>query len=187
MTNLKETHLNSTHIFKGRLLDVWSDEVKLPNGHNSVREYIKHPGAVVIIPVLPNDSLLLIRQFRYPMSELEIELPAGKIDEDESLDETANRELKEETGYISNKLTRLAEIHPCIGYSNERMWLYLAEDLTEVGAEPDPDEFVELMPLSLDECIAMLKRGEIKDTKTIVGLFWAEKILNGKWSPQQTK
>lgn len=184
LKNLTEKNASSTHIFKGKLLDVWSDEVHLPGGGKSVREYIKHPGAVVMIPVLPDGKILLIRQFRYPMGEVEIELPAGKIDPGESLLETVHRELEEETGYRARKVTRLVEIHPCIGYSTERMWIFLAEDLTHCQPNTDQDEFIELLPTELSTCLDWVYSGRIKDIKATIGIFWAEKVLSGRWTPQ---
>ena len=130
MSNLKETCLSSEHIYKGNFLDVWKDKVELPNGKTSSREYIKHPGAVVIIPVLPDRKIGLIRQYRYPMEMEQIELPAGKLDKNEGHLDTAKRELEEEIGYRANSMKEITEIHPCIGYSDERMWIYLAEGLT---------------------------------------------------------
>lgn len=182
MKDLSETKLSSDHIFKGKLLDVWSDQVQLPDGGESVREYIKHPGAVVMIPILPDGKILLIQQFRYPLGEVEIELPAGKIDSGESLRETVYRELEEETGYQTQKMTLLGEIHPCIGYSTERMWIFLAEDLVESTPGRDHDEFIELLPTELSDCLEWIQSGTIKDIKAIIGIFWAEKILSGEWT-----
>ena len=178
MKDLTESKVFSEQIFSGRLLDVRRDEVSLPEGGTSVREYIRHPGAVVMIPILPDGKILLIRQFRYPM---------GKIDPGEELEETLQRELKEETGYKAGKTTFITEIHPCIGYSNERMWLYLAEDLQYSEATGDEDEFIELMPTGLDDAMAMVQSGEITDVKAVIGLFWAEKVLKGQWKPSQAK
>lgn len=177
MSELKESQLSSTHIFTGKLLDIWSDEVRLPNGKTSVREYIRHPGAVVMIPVLPDRRIALIRQFRYPVGQVEIELPAGKIDPGESLEETVQRELQEETGYRTGKITRLTEIHPCIGYSDERMWVYLAEELEAAEVKTDDDEFIEMMPTPLEQATQMVWNGEITDVKTIIGLLWAQRLL----------
>ncbi|MFQ6673812.1 MAG: NUDIX domain-containing protein [Fidelibacterota bacterium] len=181
MKDLTEKQVSSTHIFTGKLLDVWSDLVSLPDGGTSVREYIKHPGAVVMIPVLPDGKILLIRQFRYPLGEVEIELPAGKIDPGESLLETVHRELEEETGYRSEKVTPLVEIHPCIGYSTERMWIFLAEDLIRTEVHGDTDEFIEPLPADLPDALLWIQSGKIKDIKAIIGLFWAEKVLAGSW------
>lgn len=177
MTELKESQLTSTHIFTGKLLDVWSDEVRLPNGKTSVREYIRHPGAVVMIPSLPNGRVVLIRQYRYAVGQAEIELPAGKIDPGESVEETVRRELQEETGFRAGKITRLTEIHPCIGYSDERMWLYLAEHLESVEVKRDEDEFIEVIPTPLQLAIEMVWDGRITDVKTIIGILWAERLL----------
>lgn len=177
MSDLKERKLASTQIFDGTLLNVWRDEVQLPDNRTSFREYIKHPGAVVLLPVLPDGRLLTIRQFRYPMGRDFIELPAGKLDPGETPLETGHRELLEETGYRAGKLEELAMIHPCIGYSNENMWLYLARDLEEATAAPDHDEFLEVIPMTLDEALDGVWSGQITDVKTVIGIFWANRIL----------
>ena len=177
MSKLKEKQLSTRNVYRGSLLDVYCDEVELPNGRTSSREYIKHPGAVVIIPVMPDRKIGLIRQYRYPMGTEQIELPAGKLDPGETHKQTAERELEEEIGHKAGKLTELAEIHPCIGYSDERMWLYLAEDLTPTNHNMDHDEFIEFMPTELDQALEMVWTGQINDTKTIVGILWAERIL----------
>jgi ADP-ribose pyrophosphatase len=178
MSNLKETCLSSEHIYKGKFLDVWKDKVELPNGKTSSREYIKHPGAVVIIPVLPDGKIGLIRQYRYPMGMEQIELPAGKLDKNEDHLDTAKRELEEEIGYRANSMKEITEIHPCIGYSDERMWIYLAEELTHTKTNQDLDEFVELMPTELIDSVEMIWSGKITDVKSIIGILWANRLLN---------
>ena len=178
MSNLKETCLSSKHIYKGKFLDVWKDKVELPNGRTSSREYIKHPGAVVIIPVLPDRKIGLIRQYRYPMGMEQIELPAGKLDKNEDHLDTAKRELEEEIGYRANSMKEITEIHPCIGYSDERMWIYLAEGLSYTKTNQDLDEFVELTPTELSDSVEMIWSGKITDVKSIIGILWANRLLN---------
>ena len=178
MSDLKETCLSVKHVYGGRFLDIWKDKVELPDGSSSYREYIKHPGAVVIIPVLPDGKIGLIRQYRYPMQMEQIELPAGKIDKGENHLETAKRELEEEIGFKADSMKEVTEIHPCIGYSDERMWIYLAEQLTPTKINQDKDEFVELMPTDLNDSVKMVWSGKITDAKSIIGILWADRLLN---------
>ena len=177
MSNLKGTKLSSEIIFQGRLLDVRKDEVLLPNGKTSTREWINHPGAVCIIPILPNGKIALIRQYRYPVQSEMIELPAGKLDKGEKPEKCAKRELIEEIGYRSNKLTFLSHIHPAIGFANEKMWIFLAEDLEKTESKLDEDEFIELIPTNLENALEMIWSGKITDVKTIIGLLWAKRFL----------
>lgn len=182
MSHLHEEKLESTQVFDGVLLDVRRDRVRLPNDGESVREYIVHPGAVVVIGVLDDGRLLFENQFRYPLQRDFLELPAGKIDHGEDIAETARRELLEETGYVADDWRHLGVMHPCIGYSDERIEIFLARGLRKV-AEPalDHNEFLDVLSLSLDEAVAAVRDGRITDAKTITALFWAEKILAGEW------
>jgi ADP-ribose pyrophosphatase len=178
MADLKEITRSSEIIFQGRLLDVRKDEVELPNGKTSTREWINHPGAVCLIPILPNGKIALIRQYRYPVQSEMIELPAGKLEKGEKPEACAVRELEEEIGYHSNKLTFITHIHPAIGFASEKMWIYLAEDLEKTDLNRDEDEFIELIPTSLANAIEMVWSGKITDVKTIIGLLWADRLLN---------
>jgi len=178
MINLKENKISSKIVYKGSLLDVRKDVVLLPNGKQSSREWINHPGAVCIIPVLPNGQLALIRQFRYPIRKEMIELPAGKLDPNELPEKCALRELEEETGYNAQEITLLTHIHPAIGFANEIMWLFLAEKLIETKINRDEDEFLELIPTNLEDAIKMTWNGEITDVKTIIGIHWAKRLLS---------
>ncbi|MCH7612294.1 MAG: NUDIX hydrolase [Candidatus Marinimicrobia bacterium] len=180
MSKLKETRLSTTQVYKGSFLDVRRDQVSLPNGKTSVREWINHPGAACIIPVLPNGKIALIKQYRYPVQAEMIELPAGKLDVGETPEECARRELEEEIGYSAGKLTFVCNIHPAIGFASEKMWIYIAEDLTKTTDNTDYDEFLELIPMELDEAVQMVWNGKITDVKTIIGLLWAERLLFGK-------
>ena len=177
MINLKENKISSKIIYQGSLLDVRCDEVRLPNGNTSTREWIKHPGAVCMIPQLPDEKIALIRQYRYPVQQEMIELPAGKLEENENPDACAKRELEEEIGYRSEKLTFITHIHPAIGFANEVMGLYLAENLVKTVSNMDEDEFLELMPTPLKKAVQMVWNGDITDVKTIIGLLWAERLL----------
>ena len=176
MSTLKEKKLSSNIIFQGRLLDVRKDEVELPNGKTSTREWINHPGAVCCIPILPDGKIALIRQYRYPVQSEMIELPAGKLEKGEKPEACAVRELEEEIGYRTNKLTFLTHIHPAIGFANEKMWIYLAEKLEKTDSKLDDDEFLELIPTSLDDAVEMVWSHEITDVKTIIGLLWASQF-----------
>ncbi|MDP6499913.1 MAG: NUDIX hydrolase [Candidatus Marinimicrobia bacterium] len=177
MSKLKETQLSTEQIYKGTLLDVRRDEITLPNGKTSAREYIKHPGAACMIPVLPDGNIALIKQYRYPVQSEMIELPAGKLDPGEKPEACAKRELEEEIGYSAGKLTFVCNIHPAIGFASEKMWIYLAEDLVKTVENTDHDEFLVLMPTHLDDAIKMVWDGKITDVKTIIGLLWAERLL----------
>lgn len=179
--NLTETQLDTRVIFDGTLLHVREDRVKLPDGRESVREYMLHPGAVVVIPFLDTSTIIMERQYRYPAGAVFYELPAGKTDPGEDYLTTGKRELLEETGYSAERWEMLTTIHPAVGYSNEKMALYAAYDLTHTAINRDHDEFLEIEKIPLDEAMELLRLGKITDAKTMVGLFWAEKLQKGDW------
>ncbi len=164
MTLLKEKKLSSKSVFKGSLLDIYVDEVQVHNGKRKVREFTKHPGAAAVIPILPDGKIGLIRHYRYPTNQIHIEVPAGKIDPGEEIEETAKRELQEEIGYIPQKLTFLTKINPCIGYSDESIWLYLGEDLEKVE-QIKTDESIEFYPVSFDKAVELVWTGKDTDMK----------------------
>ena len=176
-----ETQLSSETVFEGRLLHVRRDTVRLPDGTESVREYIRHPGAAMIIAQPAADTVLLERQFRYPLGRHFIELPAGKIDPGEEPLATAQRELREECGYAAAEWRHLATLHPCIGYADERIELFLARDLKHVGRNPDDGEFLEVLTVPLAQALDWIRDGTITEAKAVTGLLWAEKIRSGKW------
>ena len=180
-SDFHEETLVSEEVFSGKLLHVHRDEVRLPDGKDSVREWIAHPGAVVLIALLDNGNLLFERQFRYPLRQVFLELPAGKIDPGEHILDTARRELREETGYKAKSWRHIATLHPCIGYSNERIEIFLARELTYVGHALDEGEILEVIELSLHDALLSVRDGDITDAKTITALLWAEKILGGEW------
>lgn len=179
--DLTETTVSSRKVFDGDLLHVYQDHARLPDGKVKIREYIAHPGAVVIIPLLDNGELVLERQFRYPLHRDFYELPAGKIDSGEDPLVCAQRELLEETGYTAKSWRYLTTLHPCIGYSNEKLIYYLAQELTFEGASLDDGEHLEVFTLTPAEALEWVKEGKITDNKSVSGLFWAEKILRGEW------
>lgn len=175
--NLDEHTLSSQSVYDGKLLKVRRDAVRLPDGGEGVREYIQHPGAVVIVAALADGSLVFERQFRYPLRRVFVELPAGKLDAQEAPLACAQRELREETGYIAQHWRHLGVMHPCIGYSDERIEVFLAQGLQHVGHEWDEGEFLEVFSLSPDAAHAAVLAGEITDAKTITALFLALPVL----------
>ena len=180
--HLYEEPLESTQIFHGKLLDLRRDRVLLPDGRECLREYVRHQGAVAIIAELDDGQLLFVRQYRYPLSRSFLELPAGKIDSGEDIRTTASRELLEETGYRAAEWRYLGVMHPCVGYSDERIEIFLARGLQREAEQTlDSGEFMDLLSLPLNEALAAVRSGAITDAKTITGLFWAEKALVGGW------
>lgn len=175
--DLSEESIASRTVFQGRLLHVKEDRVRLPNGQESIREYIEHPGAVVVIPLFENGDILLERQYRYPLRRDFIELPAGKIDPGEEVLACGQRELLEETGYTASEWQYLTTAYPCIGYSDEHLVYYLAGGLDYSGHQPDDDEFLEILRMPLGKALDMVRSGEICEAKTLIGLYWVEKIL----------
>lgn len=176
--DLTEHCIHSDVLAQGDLLTVKRDKVQLANGNTSQREYVTHPGAVVIVPILANSNIVLERQFRYPLHQVFIELPAGKIDPNEDVLTTGQRELLEETGYSASDWVKLGIQHPCIGYSNEVIHIFLARNLSAGNSKRDADELLEVFELSLDDCLNMVVSGKITDSKTIVALFLVEKYLH---------
>jgi len=183
LSNLHEVKISSETQFKGSLLHVVRDEVLLPNQKTSVREGILHPGAVVIVPFLDERTLIMEKQFRYFPNQVFFELPAGKTDPGEDFLTTGKRELLEETGYEAGTWTFLSHLYPAIGYADEKMAVYAARDLSMKQIDRDADEFLEIIEMPLDKAMEMLRQGKITDAKTMVGLFWAEKLANGEWEP----
>jgi ADP-ribose pyrophosphatase len=178
--HLIETKVSSEAVFDGKLLHVRRDTVRLPDGTHATREHIVHPGAVLIVPVLPDGRLVVERQYRYPLDRVFIEFPAGKLDPGEEELATAQRELTEETGYVASTWTPLGTIHTLISYTNEKIDLYVAEGLTHVGARLDDGEFLEVVTMSVDEMLAALDRGEITDAKTVTALLLYARRLDAR-------
>ena len=169
--HLVETKVSSEPVFDGKLLHVRRDTVRLPDGSLATREHIVHPGAALVVPVLPDGRLVVERQFRYPLDSVFIEFPAGKLDPGESAMDTARRELREEAGFDATRFTPLGTIHTLISYTNERIDLFVAEGLSHVGAALDDGEFLDIVTMSEDEMLAALDRGEITDAKTVAALL----------------
>jgi ADP-ribose pyrophosphatase len=175
-SDLTEHFVSGERVFEGGLLKVHRDVVRLPDGSQSTREYIRHPGAVAIVPLFDDGTVLLERQFRYPHRREFIEVPAGKLEPGEPPLATAKRELMEETGHAAGEWTRLGVIHTAIGYSDETIELFLARRLSARGATKlDAGEFVETLVVALDEAVAMVRDGRISDSKSMCAILWADK------------
>ena len=181
--HLKETKIDGELAYDGHFLKVSRDRVKLPDGKITQREYIRHPGAVVILALFDDGRVLLERQFRYPNDQVFIEFPAGKIDPGEASLACAKRELEEETGYTATDWQFVCTIHNAIAYSDEHLDLFLARGLKEGDAKLDDGEFLETFTATVPDMLEMVKRGEITDVKTVIGTFWLEKIAAGTWKP----
>jgi ADP-ribose pyrophosphatase len=164
--------LSTNLVYDGGFLKVRRDEVRLPDGARTWREYVEHPGAVMMMAFLDERTILLERQYRYPQHRHFIELPAGKLEPDEPALATAQRELVEECGYEAAEWWHLATLHPSIGYSNEVIEIYGARGLTHVGSCLDAGEHLEVFTASIEEALEWVRGGIITDTKTMLGLLW---------------
>lgn len=182
---LTETELDAETVYKGGFFNVQKDRVRLPNGGVSTREYIRHPGAVVILPLFDDGTVLLERQFRYPLKRVFIEFPAGKIDSGEAWLESAKRELEEETGYTASDWRYVTTIHNAIGYSDEQLLIYLARGLKAGAVHLDEEEFIQTFRLPVAELLDWVRAGKITDVKTVIGAFWLEKIVSGQWDTEK--
>lgn len=183
MDDFTERQIDSTAVFDGALLKVRRDRVRLPDGREALREYILHPGAAIILPVLDDGRVVLVRQFRYPVGRETLEFPAGKIDAGESTRTTAERELLEETGYRATSLEFAFTVHPCVGYADERIDYYLATGLVHVGHPGEDGEFLSTVVLSLDEMLRQADAGEQTETKTLLGAYWLARHLGARATP----
>ncbi len=185
MPDMEETSLRSESVFDGVLLKVFRDQVALSDGSRSVREWIDHPGASAVVPLLDDGSILLVRQYRFAPRRAFLEVPAGKCDKrGEDPLAVAARELSEETGCTADKITLLGPYFPCVGYSNESVHLFLAEGITRGAANPDDGEFVEAVSMPFSAAVEMARDGRLVDMKTVVAILRAEAFLAGRSTTQ---
>ena len=176
---LAEHTLESRLAYQGQFLRVFEDTVRCPDGHVAPREYLRHPGAVMVVPVLDDARLVLERQYRYPLRASFIEFPAGKIDPGEDILACAQRELREETGYTASEWTYLGGFHNAVGYCDEKIEVYLARGLQHEGAASDDGEVLEIFTATLDEVLAWIAEARVTDVKTIIGAYWLQRFVAG--------
>jgi ADP-ribose pyrophosphatase len=183
--HLTEVKLSGEELFKGHFLHVFRDRVKLPDGALTHREYVVHPGAVMIIPLLEDANcdlrVVLERQFRYPVGQVMIEFPAGKLDAGETIQRCAQRELLEETGYSATQWARAGVMHPVISYSTEFIDIWFARGLTLGLQQLDPGEFLDVFTATPAELYECCRDGRVTDAKTLTGALWLQNVLSGVW------
>ena len=182
--HLRETCIEARTAWRGSFLDVRSDRVALPDGSETLREYIVHPGAVMIVPLLDDDRVVVERQWRYPMGRAMLEFPAGKLEPGEPVLDCAVRELIEETGYRAAEWARAGILHNAIGYSDEGIEIWFARGLAVGERSLDAGEFLDVFEASVDTLEDAARRGEITDAKTLIGLLWLGHWRAGRWSLQ---
>lgn len=168
----REKTFSSTYVFRGKIISLRQDKVTLPDGRESIREIVEHPGAVVILALTNDDKMVMIRQFRKAADEVLWELPAGKVELGENLKNCALRELEEETGYFSRKIKKLITFFSTPGFCNEKLTLFLAEDLEKRNKNEDADEFIEVELVNPNEALKLVQKNIIKDAKTIIGILY---------------
>lgn len=185
-SHLVEVKLSGQEILKGRFLHAFRDSVALPDGSTAFREYVVHPGAVMVIPLLQGDDgqlrVVLERQFRYPIGEVMVEFPAGKLDPGESVKACAQRELLEETGYSAVEWARAGQMHPVIAYSTEFIDIWFARGLTAGEQHLDSGEFLEVFTATPAELLQWCMEGKVTDAKTLAGALWLQNVLSGAWT-----
>jgi ADP-ribose pyrophosphatase len=185
--HLIEHRVHQEEILRGRFLHAFRDTVRLPNQNLSTREYVVHPGAVMVIPMLDTpDGLRLVveRQFRYPVGQVMTEFPAGKLDSGEDPWLCAQRELQEETGYTARQWARAGVLHPVIAYSTEVIEIWFAKELSPGERRLDTDEFLDVFTASPAELMAACQQGRLTDAKTLTGLLWLQNVQSGQWPLQ---
>ena len=180
--HLLEIRTDSEQVLKGHFLQVNRDTVKLPNGRHATREYVVHPGAVMIVAQLDDGRIVLERQFRYPMHAVMIEFPAGKLDSGEASLACAQRELLEETGYTAREWARAGVLHPVISYSTEFIDIWFARGLTQGERQLDTDEFLDVFTATTAELLAWCASGQVTDAKTLIGMLWLQNVQSGAWT-----
>ena len=182
--HLIEHTLDHVEVLKGHFLHAFRDQVRLPNGDTATREYVIHPGAVMIIALLDDGRLVMERQYRYPVKQVMIEFPAGKLDAGEDRLACAQRELLEETGYRAKEWAHAGVLHPVISYSTEFIDIWFARGLSLGERRLDEGEFLDVFTASLDELLAWSREGKLTDAKTLTGLLWLQNHLSGAWPLQ---
>ena len=177
--DLIETKLESENIFDGNLLHIKKDKVKLPNGGEAYREWVKHPGAAAVIPLTDQGEIILVRQYRYPIDEVTLEIPAGKLDvSGEDTLECAKRELSEETGYTAQEYNFLSKLATSVGFSDEVIYIYAAKGLKAGIQHTDEDEFINVVKVPLAEAVEMVLDGRINDGKSVTAIFMLDRMMN---------
>jgi ADP-ribose pyrophosphatase len=178
---LRETELSSELVYEGVFLKLRRDQARMPDGAQRTREYVMHPGAAAMVPLFEDGRVLVERQFRYPLRDVFLEFPAGKLDPGETPLQTAQRELVEETGYRASEWALVTRIHPAIGFADEALDIFLCRGLTQVGRALDQDEFLDLEVVTLGWLVDELRAGRVSDVKTQIAVFWLEKFVSGQW------
>ena len=182
--HLAEQCLDSQLKYEGSFLKLRRDTVRLPNGGQSTREYVQHPGAVVVVGLLDNGKVLMERQFRYPVGLVMTEFPAGKLDTGEAPLVCAQRELLEETGYQAREWAYAGPMHLAIGYSDEILHIFFARGLTQGERQLDADEFLDVIELSVPDLLAAIRDGVVTDAKTLSCSVWLQNVASGAWPLQ---